>query len=167
MKKTSLAYYLHVTADKRHKILKWMGSDLAPHDTVCPTAEELPEIWLRLAKIPSKYGILGDKGFDKATRFNPRLNKVRTPWLLSNVKDYRRSTEMVSMDLETSDTRSLAEGNFSRYKTEDLLKATVPYWEIAMLPYVHEWGHANMNIMTPYRKPGKQGAVGDRYWNVD
>ena len=165
MKKTSLSYYLLCSVGDRHKLLKWMGSNLAPADMPCPRKDDLPDIWLRLAKIPPKYCVLGDKGFDKMTRSNPRLNHVRTPWKLSNVKDYRRSAAMIEGDRATSDTRTLAEGGFARYKMEDVLKATVPYWVIAMLPYAHEWGHADINLQIPYRKPGDKSAVVNReYW---
>ena len=51
-----------------------------------PSENDLPDIWLRLAKIPSLYGILGDKGFYKADRLNPNINVVRTPWKLSDDK---------------------------------------------------------------------------------
>lgn len=76
LKKNALSYYLFVSAEWRHAILKWMGSDLAPVSVECPTVDNLPKILLRLAKVPRAYGMLGDKGFDKTTRFNPCLNKV-------------------------------------------------------------------------------------------
>ena len=36
-----------------------------------------------------------------------------------------------------------------------------------MLPYAHEWGHANMNILEPMRRPGKNSVVAKRrdYWD--
>jgi hypothetical protein len=167
--KTALAHYLvHSRAD-RHKLLKWMGSSLAPANFPMPRKEDLPDIWLRLAKIPKGWTVLADKGFDKATRYNPRLNPVRTPMKLSDdqVKDYRRSKEMIQHDQETSFTRVPAENNYERYRNETVLKGTVPYWVIALLPYVHEWAHASMNLQEPIRRPGPGNLVEitDDYWD--
>jgi hypothetical protein len=67
LKKTALAYFLTAVEGDRHKILKWMGSSLAPADVPMPAEEDLPKIWLRLAKIPPDYDGLGDKGFVKAS----------------------------------------------------------------------------------------------------
>jgi hypothetical protein len=169
LKKTALAHFLLHAKDDRHKLLKWMGSSLAPEGIPKPSEEELPDIWLRLAKIPPGWRVLGDKGFEKATRLNPRLNKVRTPWKLSNseVKDYRRSAEMIAEDQETSFTRAPAENNYERYRNEDILKHKVPIWVIAMLPYAHEWAHANMNLQDPIRKPGSDNIIelAEDYWD--
>ena len=164
-----LAYFLLATKDDRYKVLKWLGSDLAPSNINMPTESELPDIWLRLAKIPAGYEILGDKGFYKADRLNTNVNHVRTPWKLSDkkVQQYRRSGGMIYEDRETSDTRVVVEDDYERYRNEKMLKGTVPYWVVAMLPYVHEWGHANMNILEPMRRPGKKSAIADRrdYWD--
>ena len=56
LRKCLLSYFLLVVAPDRLKLLKWMGSDLAG-DTPMPTADELPKLPLRLAKIPEEYGI--------------------------------------------------------------------------------------------------------------
>ena len=169
MKKTVLAYHLKFAADDRHKLLKWMGSSLAPQNVPEPTLEELPKIPLRLAKIPHQYDELGDKGFHNTTRMNPNMNTTRTPYKLSSdeVVDYRRSEEMIAKDRETSYTRVPAEDNFERYRNDLILKDRVPYWNIAMLPYAHEWGHANMNLLEPVRKPGSGNTLTliENYWD--
>ena len=48
-----------------------------------------------------------------------------------------------------------------------VLKGTVPYWVIALLPYVHEWAHASMNLQEPIRRPGPGNLVEitDDYWD--
>ena len=147
-------------------MLKYMGSDLAPPNMAKPSKDELPVIWLRLAKIPPGWTVLGDKGFDKATRLNPRLNKVRTPWKLADdeVKDYRRSAAMIKEDQETSYSRVPAENNYERYRNETVLKGKVPYWVIALLPYAHEWAHASMNLQEPIRRPNLVDLAED-YWD--
>jgi len=148
--------------------LKWLGSDLAPPSMDMPSADELPDIWLRLAKIPVEYGVLGDKGFYRTERYYPNLNKVRTPWKLSDpqVKNYRRDATMVGEDRETSDTRAVVEDDYERYRNEKILNGTVPYWLIAMLPHAHEWGHAMMNLGEPMRRPGRNSCIANMdYWD--
>ena len=168
LKKTMLAYFLLVTKTDRHKVLKWMGSDLAPTEMQMPQANQLPSIWLRLAKIPPRFIVLGDKGFHLADRLNPHINHVRTPWKLSDgeVQEYKRSKDMIKEDRETSDTRVVVEDDYERYRNESFLSGTVSYWEIALLPYANEWGHAVMNLSDPVRQPGnKSGLIDtDTYW---
>jgi len=74
---------------------------------------------------------------------------------------------MVGEDQETSDTRVVVEDDYERYRNEKILKGTVPYWALAMLPYAHEWGHAMMNLSEPMRRPGKNSAVAhiSNYWD--
>ena len=164
LKKTTLSHFLSATKRDRHMVLKWLGSDLAPTTIPMPVEDELPDIWLRLSKIPPSYGILGDKGFYKADRLNPNINVVRTPWKLSDdkVQEYKRSAGMIQSDRETSDTRVVVEDDYERYRNETILKGVVPYWVIAMLPYAHEWGHANMNLLDPVRRPGNSA---EEYWD--
>ena len=171
LKKTILAYFLFTTKDDQHnKILKWLGSDLALSTMPMPLENELTDIWLRLAKIPSIYEMLGDKGFYKTDRLNPNVNHVCTPWKLSDSKvtKYRRSADMIAKDRETSDTRVVVEDDYERYRNEKILKGTVPFWVIVMLPYAHEWGHAMMNLAEPMRRPGKNSAVANikDYWLI-
>ena len=169
LKKTLLSHYLKHFEKERHKALKWMGSELAPENVAMPSAAELPEIWLRLAKIPPVYVILGDKGFEKATRMNPNLNHVQTPYKLSDeqVVEYRKSQDMIIADRETSYTRVPVEDGYGRYRDETILKDRVPYWVIAMLPFAHEWAHANINLSDPIRKPGSSSIVAEiaNYWD--
>ena len=169
LKRTILAYFLYATKEDRWKLLKWMGSDMAPPSVPMPSEDDLPVIWLRLAKIPAEYEILGDKGFYKGDRMNPFVNHIRTPWKLSDkkVQQYRRSAGMIIEDRETSDTRVVVEDDYERYRNERILKGTVPYWVLAMLPYAHEWGHAMMNLAEPMRRPGKNSAVANirGYWD--
>ncbi|EJK54476.1 hypothetical protein THAOC_25893, partial [Thalassiosira oceanica] len=157
LKKTSLAYFLLFTAKDRLRLLKWLGSSLAPASLPMPSERDLPVLPLGLAKIPPEFCVLGDKGFHKTTRLNPNLNLSKTPWKLSDekVKDFRR------------DTRAVAENNYERFRNDVILKNKVPYWKIAMLPYAMEWGHANMNLQDPIRRPGKQSLVAGvaNYWD--
>lgn len=100
---------------------------------------------------------------------NPFVNHIRTPWKLSDkkVQQYRRSAGMIIEDRETSDTRVVVEDDYERYRNERILKGTVPYWVLAMVPYAHEWGHAMMNLAEPMRRPGKNSAVANirGYWD--
>lgn len=168
MTKTILSYYLLEMKSDRHKILKWLGSDLVPGHVPMPSEEDLPDIWLRLAKIPASWDVLGDKGFYKSDRCYPNLNKVRTPWKLSdkNVKQYRRSAGMIVEDRETSDTRVVVEDDYERYRNEKILKGPIQYWQLALLPYAHEWGHAMMNLSEPMRRPGEKSSIANLdYWD--
>ena len=166
MTKTILSYYLLETEVYRHTVLKWLGSDLAPDNIPMPSEDELPDIWLRLAKIPEEYDVLGDKGFWKTERYYPNFS---TPWKLSDkkVQKYRRSDGMIVSDRETSDTRVVVEDDYERYRNEDILKGSVPFWQLAMLPYAHEWGHAMMNLGEPMRRPGEDSCIAniDDYWD--
>lgn len=167
MTKTILSYYLLEMKSDRHKILKWLGSDLVP-DVHMPKEEDLPDIWLRLAKIPPDWDVLGDKGFYKSDRYYPHLNKVRTPWKLNDkkVQQYRRSAGMIVEDRETSDTRVVVEDDYERYRNEKILKGPVQYWQLALLPYAHEWGHATMNLSEPMRRPGEKSSIANSdYWD--
>ena len=49
---------------------------------------------------------------------------------------------------------------------QDVTKDVVPFQNIALLPYIHEWGHAQMNIKCPLRKLGRNSCVDENYWNV-
>ncbi|EJK63993.1 hypothetical protein THAOC_15319 [Thalassiosira oceanica] len=169
LKKTSLAYFLLFTKKDRLRLLKWLGSSLAPASLPMPSERDLPVLPLGLAKIPPEFCVLGDKGFHKTTRLNPNLNLSKTPWKLSDekVKDFRRGQDMITDDRATSDTRAVAENNYERFRNDVILKNKVPYWKIAMLPYAMEWGHANMNLQDPIRRPGKQSLVAGvaNYWD--
>ena len=163
LKKTTLAYFLKFMEKDRHTILKWLGSSLVPDDVPMPQKEDLPKIWLRLAKIPPDYDGLGDKGFEKTTRMNPNMNTMRTPFKLSNDQaiEYRRGAGMISADRETSYSRAPAEINYGRYRNDETLQPVVPYWQLAMLPYANEWAHADMNLLDPIRKPGERSIVAE------
>ena len=99
---------------------------------------------------------------------NPNINHVRTPWKLSNedVQEYKRSAGMIKEDRETSDTRVVVEDGYDRYRNETVLKGTVSYWEIALLPYANEWVHAVINLSRPIRFPGDKSCFinSDIYW---
>lgn len=69
---------------------------------------------------------------------------------------------MITHDRETSDTQVVVEDDYERYRNEEILKGFVPYQVIAMLPYAHEWDHANMNLLDPVRRPGNNVS---EYWD--
>ena len=85
----------------------------------------------------------------------------------ASVQKYRRSAGMIVSDRETSDTRVVVEDDYERYRNEDILKGSVPFWQLAMLPYAHEWGHAMMNLGEPMRRPGEDSCIAnvDDYWD--
>ena len=120
LRKCLLSYFRLVVADKRLKLLKWMGSDLAA-DTPMPTAGELPKLPLRLAKIPEEYGIVGDKGFTGIERDMPNCNDVNTPVQLTNSKTHRLSEEQIFSDIPITSVRAPCETAFLRTAKEDIL----------------------------------------------
>jgi len=69
---------------------------------------------------------------------------------------------MIKEDRETSGTRLMIEDDYERYRNETILKGFVPYWVIALLPYAHEWGHANMNLLDPVQRSGSNKKA---YWD--
>ena len=69
--------------------------------------------------------------------------------------------EMILQDKETLYTCDPAEDNFERYRNDLMLKDRVTYWNIVMLPYTHEWGHANVNLLEPVHRPGSSSMIAD------
>lgn len=93
-----------------------------------PTVEELPKIWLRLAKrIPAICKILADKGFIGTERDYPWMNQVVTPTKLSAAKGYRKAPGHIKRDRPLTSSRFSAETVFKRIYDEDILGRKIPY----------------------------------------
>eukprot|EP00984_Skeletonema_dohrnii_P006915 scaffold2464_cov96-Skeletonema_dohrnii-CCMP3373.AAC.8 len=166
LRKCLLSYFLLAATDDRRKLLRWMGSSMINHDDIAmPTVEELPKIWLRLAKIPEKYKILADKGFADTERDYPWFNLVETPTKLSAAKGYRKSPEHIKRDRPLTSSRFSAETVFHRVYSEDILNGKIPYYLIPLLPYAHSLAHGEANLHQPFRRPGENSLVEDDYWD--
>ena len=165
LRKCLLSYFLLAVKEDRHKLLRWMGSKMIDHDKVpMPNVDELPKIWLRLAKIPALYMILADKGFADTERDYPNFNQVETPTKLAAGKGYRKSQEHIKRDRPLTSSRFSAETVFSRVYSEDILNGKIPYYLIPLLPYAHSLAHGEANLCQPFRRPGDNSLVSDEYW---
>ena len=160
-----LSYYLLVMRNDRLALLHWLGSSAPPDDYVPDYGESPPKVMLRLAKIPPKKEGLGDKGFVDTSFSYPYMPRIHTPEILRGrlVKQYD------PMELKKKGPlcrlRYSSEVDFSRDTVQDGTRDVIGYQNIALLPHMHEWGHAIMNLMKPLRLPGRESGV-DRwtYW---
>ncbi|KAL7552447.1 hypothetical protein ACHAWF_015688 [Thalassiosira exigua] len=165
LSKCLLSYFLLVTEQDKHKLLCWMGSKRIDSDDVeMPTSEELPKLWLRLAKIPAAYKVLADKGFADMERDYPWMNTIETPTRLAASKGYRKAPGHIHLDRPLTSSRFSAETVFKRVYDEDILCGKIPYYLISILPYAHSLGHGEANLHQPFRKPGANSIVGYNYW---
>jgi hypothetical protein len=150
-----LLNYLEFMKEHRWALLDWLGSLMTPEDKK-GTCTEPPEIPLRLHKIPPGRQILGDKGFDKADRFFPNMNPVRTPLLLRSrtVKQYLRD-QIFGEEGNKSlcRLRYTSEVAYSRATAADSLKDAIHYSNMCLLQHMHSWGHGRMNLYKPLREP--------------
>lgn len=161
--KCLLSAYLHMTKEFRWECLSYMGSEMTPanYERVC---EDPPDVFLRLHKITPKGEGLADKAFEKCERLFPYFNRIRCPRKLRfrKVKQYHT--------LELIDKRSICTGRyivevpFSRLLAVAGLRDVVPYENIRIVPYMLEWGHAQMNLAMPLRKPGRDCGLPVDYW---
>ena len=163
LRKCLLSYYLLVTEESRLKVLSWLGSRMTRLPPK-PSAEELPLIPLRLAKIPEDCIVLGDKGFVDSERDYPHFNDVDTPYALSETQGCRKTAQHIAKDRPKFNARFPAETDFSRITDEDSAKETIPYWMIPFLPYAHACSHGAANLDDPLRKPGRMSIVAETYW---
>lgn len=162
--KCMLSAYLFMTRDFRWALLHYMGSSKTPADYVQDETLPPPEVYLRLYKIPPNREGLGDKGFDKIERFLPYFNRVQTPRPLRNrkVKQYDVLELLDKRSICT--TRYISEVPFARLVKMVGLRDIVPYKNLCQVPYMLEWGHAEMNLGNPIRKPGRSSGLPDDYW---
>jgi hypothetical protein len=129
-----------------------------------PTLEELPEIYLRLAKIPPSFRIGTDKGFKGTDRDYPWMNHVICPTTLRDMKGYRKTAWHIRRDRPLCSARFSSETFFYRVDDDDIMKDTVPYWCIPVFPHAHALAHGEANLCMPFRRPGRNSIVGDDYW---
>ena len=162
--KCLLSFFLLVTTNDRHKLLAWMGSSMVP-DIEKPTREELPEIYLRLAKIPPSFCVGTDKGFKGTDRDYPWFNRVFSPTKLSELKGYRKTGYHIRRDRPLCSARFSSETFFFRVDDDDIMKDTIPYWHIPIFPYAHALAHGEANLCMPFRTPGRNSIVGKDYWD--
>jgi hypothetical protein len=141
-----------------------MGSDHVPAGYVRKDDGMVPELYLRLAKIPPKTEGFGDKGFEKTDRYYPYFCRIRTPRVLRerDVKQYD-TVELADKRLMCTG-RYTAEVVFSNTIHVDILKDNVSYENIKLLPYAVEIGLAHSNNRKPLRKPGRNSGLPNDYW---
>lgn len=60
--------------------------------------------------------------------------------------------------------RYVSEVVFARFVTLAGLQDIIPYENFRVLPYMVEWGHAQMNLGWPLRKPGTNSGLPADYW---
>jgi hypothetical protein len=53
---------------------------------------------------------------------------------------------------------------FSRLLSMSGLRDTIPYKNLRLVPYMLEWGHAEMNLGMPLHKPGSDSGLPPDYW---
>ena len=164
IKRTILSYYLLVTETERMLLLSWMGSDLAK-DIPKPLPDDLPNIPLRLAKIPADYALCGDKGFTGIEHYLPNVNEVVTPATVANSKTHRLSSEQIVSEIPVTSIRAPCETFFWRVVQEEALSEKIPYYLLSYLPYAHAIAHGFANLYEPLRRPGRNSIVGDDYWD--
>ena len=167
LKKCVLSAYLCITKEFRWALLSHMGSTMVPQGYTQNENEEVPSVYLRLHKIPPDSEGLGDKGFEHTERFFPYFNRIRCPRKL-------RARQVKQYDvMELLDKRSICTGRYvvevpySRLLNVSGLRDTVPYENLRLVPYMLEWGHAEMNLGMPLRKPGCNSGLPPDYWGDD
>lgn len=80
------------------------------------------------------------------------------------MKGYRRTPWHIRKDRPLCSARFSSETHFFRVDDQDIMKDTIPYWCIPVLPHAHAFAHGEANLCMPFRKPGKNSIVGDDYW---
>jgi hypothetical protein len=163
LSRSILSAYLFMTREYRMDLLHWMGSSLVPQGY--ERLQEDRDVFLRLHKMPPKTEGLGDKGFEKTERFFPYFNKIRTPRVLRprEVKQYHEDELLAKHNMCSA--RYVNEVTFARLVIMDGLRDNVPYENLCLVPYMLEWGHAEMNLGKPLRKPGSNSGLPVDYWD--
>jgi len=64
-------------------------------------------------------------------------------------------------------SRYIVEVPFSRLLNVAGLRDNVPYENLRLVPYMLEWGHAEMNLGMPLRKPGRDCGLPAGYWDEE
>jgi hypothetical protein len=165
LRKNILAAYLYITREFRWAHLCHMGSSLTPTDYEHDASHELPPVYQRLHKIPPHSEGLGDKSYEKTERLFPYFNKIRCPRKLRErtVKHYDVIELLEKRSICTG--RYIVEVPFSRLLSVSGLRDVIPYENIRLVPYMLEWGHAEMNLGKPLRKPGSNSGLPSDYWD--
>jgi hypothetical protein len=165
LRKCLLSYFLKVVSKDCLSLLSWMGSKLASHIPK-PAFADLPVIpALRLAKIPTDYGVCGDKGFTNIKVYLPNVNIVATPPAVVNSKTHRLSSEMIELEIPVTTVRAPCETAFAHIQSEAILTERVPYHHIPFINHGHMLGLGEANLCQPLRRPGRNAIVGDDYWS--
>ena len=148
---------------------KWTlnHTKVVKEDYISLYEDEPPDVWLRLAKFPKGSKGLGNKGFARTGWFYAFWIRIRTPLVMRTRKVKqctREELEGAGGKKDTCTLRYSSEVAFSRDTIQDGVKDVIPYWNVALLPYLHAWGHAMMNIKRPLRLPGENSCVNKKYW---
>lgn len=163
LRKTMLSAYLFMTREFRMDILHFMGSTIAREWS--RGVRPLPNVWQRLAKIPSHIALLNDKGFAGTDRYYPNCNIIKTPPVMRNrkVKQYHESE--LKPKGELCRLRYTCEVVFSRVYELDILKDKISYSNLPYVAHAVEWGHAHANLKKPLKIPGSNSGLPEGYWD--
>mmetsp|Transcript_2019 Transcript_2019/g.3067 ORF Transcript_2019/g.3067 Transcript_2019/m.3067 type:complete len:231 (+) Transcript_2019:257-949(+) len=164
LSKNVLSAYLHMTKDHRRVLLTWMGSSLFFYVTT-PEKEDIPDVPLRLHKIPGERHILGDKGFRASHGDYPNANVVHTPETMNNLPLYQYHEAEGDRKKKLCSLRWISEGVNTRLIKLDALKDKISYSNLSIQPYAIEWGHALINLGKPFRRPGVNCGLPPDYWD--
>jgi hypothetical protein len=165
LKKCMLSAYLYMTIQYREQLLLHLGSSsITP--TTAANSPPPPDVWIRLAKIAPGVEGLADKGFERTDRYFPFFNAIRTPRVLRGRKVKQYHEDELEPKRAICTARYINEVGFARTVDLDVIKDTVPYENLRILPYALEWAHAHLNIGLPLRKPGRHCGLPDSYWDT-
>ena len=137
----SLSYYLYHTKEVRDAMLRRLGVDTT----------ELPTLYTRLAKLPSGYLVLADRGFAHDAPKYPNLNGQVTPHFKGERKQFQRGE--IEVDRGACTLRYTSEVIFKHMFNEQTLKDSVPFGLFSILSDCWDWAHAASNSNAPLRKP--------------
>ena len=86
--KQLLSYHFLCVYYNLMKLLSWIGSDMTK-DVAKPSVENLPELPLRLEKMPKDVVVGSDKGFEETGGELSNVNDVITPMKVKNSNTHR------------------------------------------------------------------------------
>ena len=143
-----LSFYLHESTPYRSNLLKYFAN---PEDAILLTDFATSICPSRLAKFPTGWIILADRGFSKDAYLYPNMNRHITPTFLAHQSQF--TSGEISRDRVICEHRYTCEVVFSRFNDVMCLRDVVPYqFNNIMTDAVH-WGFAHNNLQQPLKNP--------------
>jgi len=149
-----LSFYLDFFPDKRRRILQHLGSSLFAEDAVA--TRPLPRLFPRLAKLPSSWAVLADKGFCKDSVYLPNRNTFITPIRLEAREQYTKGE--IAYGRRVKKNRYTCETVFSRVTDVSILRDSIGRGKMRHLNDACSWAHGRANLQQPLLKPKTWGA---------